>query len=388
MTQFAAGSLFNISYIKEVTPGTTPGTPAMKVFRTTGTDLDLGKETFTSNELRSDQEIVDFRHGNRQTQGNLNFELSYGAFDDWLLAVLGQSSWTAAATKTATTIAFVNSNPDTITDSGNGFVTAGFEVGDQITVTGAAQAGNNSTFTIATVAAGTLTLTGGASLTAESAGNSITITSARQYAKTGTTPQYFTVEGRHTDVSVYRVFTGTRTNGLTLSIQPNAPVTGAFAVMGFDVTNNTSSLDAAPDDVANNSVFTIDSGTIKVGGSAVAYVTGIDLSFTRNLSPAFVAGAVAVQQHFAGRASLTGTVNMFLQDKTWLDKFANETVFDLEVRVTDGTNYYDLILPRLKPGNASAPVQGEGGIVVAVPFQGLRDATVGASFKIERSNFA
>jgi len=74
---------------------------------------------------------------------------------------------------TASTIAFVDSNPDTITDSASGFVTAGFTVGDRIVVTGSTN--NNSTFKIAAVTAGVITLVGGDSLTAESAGSSITI---------------------------------------------------------------------------------------------------------------------------------------------------------------------------------------------------------------------
>jgi hypothetical protein len=81
------------------------------------------------------------------------------------------------ATITATTIAFVDSNPDTITDSGDGFLTAGFEAGMKIVVTGAGESGNNATFTIASVVAGTITLGGSDALTAESASASITIQS-------------------------------------------------------------------------------------------------------------------------------------------------------------------------------------------------------------------
>ena len=85
----------------------------------------------------------------------------------------------SVAARTAATIAFVNSNPDTITDSANGFVTAGFVAGDIITVTGSAS--NNSTFTIATVVAGTITLIAADSLTATGAGASITITAVRNW---------------------------------------------------------------------------------------------------------------------------------------------------------------------------------------------------------------
>lgn len=82
---------------------------------------------------------------------------------------------TAQASISGTGIAFVDSDPDTITDTGNGFITAGFEAGQKITVSGAAQAGNNADFTIATVAAGTITLIAGDALTVEGASNTITI---------------------------------------------------------------------------------------------------------------------------------------------------------------------------------------------------------------------
>lgn len=73
------------------------------------------------------------------------------------------------------TIAFVDSNPDTITDSGNGFLTAGFKAGGRINVSGAANAGNNGSKTIETAAAGTLTLISTDTLVAEGVGASVTI---------------------------------------------------------------------------------------------------------------------------------------------------------------------------------------------------------------------
>lgn len=81
----------------------------------------------------------------------------------------------AIRTVTATTIAFVSGSPATITDSGNGFVTAGFFAGETITITGAANGANNSTFQIVDVAAGTLTLDTASVLVDASAGDSITI---------------------------------------------------------------------------------------------------------------------------------------------------------------------------------------------------------------------
>ncbi len=70
------------------------------------------------------------------------------------------------------TIAFVDSNPDTITLSVGSFVDAGFKAGMEISVSGTDF--NNTTYTIATVAAGTLTLVASDAVTDED-GTSATI---------------------------------------------------------------------------------------------------------------------------------------------------------------------------------------------------------------------
>ena len=70
----------------------------------------------------------------------------------------------------ATTIAFSDGG-DTISDSGNGFVTAGFQTDDKIRIIGSAS--NDGDYTV-DVAAGTLTIDSG-STTLETAGESITI---------------------------------------------------------------------------------------------------------------------------------------------------------------------------------------------------------------------
>ena len=74
-----------------------------------------------------------------------------------------------------TGIAFVDggASADTITDTGNGFIDAGFVAGDQITVSGSTN--NNGDYLIAFLTAGTLTLSDGDSLTNEGAGDLVTI---------------------------------------------------------------------------------------------------------------------------------------------------------------------------------------------------------------------
>lgn len=77
-------------------------------------------------------------------------------------------------TYTASTIAFVDSGPDTITDSANGL--ASFQAGQTIVVSGSTS--NDGVYVVDTAVAGTITLQASDSLTAEIAGDSVTIYAA------------------------------------------------------------------------------------------------------------------------------------------------------------------------------------------------------------------
>lgn len=84
----ANGSRHSMRYVFESVYGTTPSNPTLTPIRHTGTTLGLAKDTLESAEIRSDRQIVDFRHGTRQVNGDIQLELSYGSYDDILEAVL------------------------------------------------------------------------------------------------------------------------------------------------------------------------------------------------------------------------------------------------------------------------------------------------------------
>lgn len=88
--------------IAEVAYGTTPATPAFQTTRHTGCTLGITKGTFISEEIRPDRQISDMRHGTKQTGGEIQTELSYETYDDFLEAVLC-GTWTADVLKAGTT---------------------------------------------------------------------------------------------------------------------------------------------------------------------------------------------------------------------------------------------------------------------------------------------
>lgn len=95
------------------------------------------------------------------------------------LILSGAPSRRTSVIRTATTIAAVDGGTgnDSFTDSGNGFVSAGFSVGDAILVTGFSGTGvanNGKIFTILSVSPGIIEVATG-SLAAETAGATVTI---------------------------------------------------------------------------------------------------------------------------------------------------------------------------------------------------------------------
>lgn len=89
---FASSNDVSLKYVEELTPGTTPGTPAFKELRYTGESLNFNIENITSQEIRNDRMVSDLIQVSADSSGDINFELSYGAFDDLMESALC-ASW-------------------------------------------------------------------------------------------------------------------------------------------------------------------------------------------------------------------------------------------------------------------------------------------------------
>lgn len=297
----AQGSRHSISFVAESTFGVTPGTPSMLQLRNTGTTLAVRKDNFASNEIRNDRQIVDLRHGVRRADGDINFELSYGAFDDWLEAALF-GTW------------------------------------------------------------------------------------ATNVLKAGVTPKSFTVERAFADVSEYQPFTGVMVNAMSLSIQPNAMVTGTFGLIGTGaMTPASSALDASITAAPAHAPFDGFTGSITEGGSA-ANITALTIELANNLEPSFIVGSDTAPQILAGQSVLTGQVTAWFESEALLNKFLNETESALSVTL-EGASGGDLTIaiPRIKYTGAAVDVQNANdGLLVVLPWSAMRDNSEATNFKITR----
>jgi hypothetical protein len=204
---------------------------------------------------------------------------------------------------------------------------------------------------------------------------------------TGTTVGSFTLEDGALDITQYRAFTGCMVNTMQMSIAPNQMTTATFGIIGKNMTQGTSPLDASLTAASGNEPFDSFSGAITEGGSAIAYVNSIDFTLNNNLNPSFVLGSVTTPQMEFGQSTLEGTMTVYYQDKALIDKFLGETESSLQIVLDDrvaGLNY-TLLMPRIKINGAAVPVASPQSRLITIPFVALRDSSTGTQLRITRT---
>lgn len=204
---------------------------------------------------------------------------------------------------------------------------------------------------------------------------------------TGTTVKSFTLEDGALDIAQYRAFTGCMVNTMQLSIAPNQMTMATFGIVGKDMTQSATPLDASLTAASGNEPFDSFSGAITEGGTAIAYVNSIDFTLNNNLSPTFALGDVDTTQMEFGMSTLEGTMTVYYQDAALITKFLNETESSLQMVLDDRVagKSYTFLMPRIKINGASVPVGGPTSRLMTVPFVALRDSATSTQLRITRT---
>ncbi len=399
---FATGGSHLLTYIQESTFGTTPTPTAaspMRKFRLTQNSIIAVRDSFTSEELRGDQQVSDLRLGAKGVAGDLNFEMSYLGFDDFIEAALG-GTW--APTFTDTDVDWsATAATNTFTQGAGTDLTTVLSANDYVRVSGfTGDVANNGIFKVATVAPNSFTVTPTGTLVDDAAGESVTVEALTgAVLKSGLSQPSFTFENQYNDQgfdvnSKYLVYEGMTTNTFNLSLSPNGIVTGSFGLIGeaprasafSNISLGATFEDSVVNPSANFSPMDSFSGQVDEGATIdIMTITGIELALTRNLNPEFVIGKDQTVRITPGRNVVTGTVTAFFENKTLLEKFLNETSSSLKFTMLDtSSNTVEVFLPNIKYTAGDNSVSGEAAILVSMPFTALYDATEATNIRITR----
>lgn len=401
-----------LAYKKESVYGVDPGATTAQLLRRVTSNVDLAKDTYTSNELRPDYQVADMRHGLRKVGGDMDDELSATTWKDFFAAVT-RAAWVAGTTITTGAVTVLSSTaaasstvPGFITTTGTSFITLGFRVGDAITMTGWATTmvpSNSRVFLIVALTATVMTiveLTGVANsiLVTKVAGDTVTLlrsTSKTLIPLTGHTSDSFTLEHNYVDIVQSERFNGCRVNTVDLALPATGMATIKINVMGQNAQTGTTGYFTTPTAVTSTGVLAAVNGRLSYNGALVALITAAAIKIDAGMTTAAVVGSNQTPDVFAGPIKISGQLSVYFQDNSIRDDFWNENTPSMQIALASDNlatpvSYMIFNLPKIKLG-AFTRADGPQGLVATVPFTGLLQPTVGAndvtSFSVQDSTF-
>ena len=384
-----------LRYVEESTYGTTPtgsGTDAMQEVRFTSEGLKQESGSAESEEIRDDRQTADVKRLSVGASGPINFELTYGSFDDFLKAALMSAGWSTAITVgPVSTISFVQSG-SYIRGANGAF--ASFAAYQWIKVSGATNAGNNNYFQITEVgdygsgnSDNQLTIQGG-TLTDESAGQSITIVMGAQVTN-GVTETSYSIEKEYKDLSnIFSILTGMMINTMEMSIESEAIINGNFGFLGKDETSAaaTACVGSAVAVNSNPVMNGVDDVSKVLENMSSKQIISGSFSLNNNLRQQTVVGTLGPIGIGTGSISISGTLRAYFTTVTALDKFLNQTSTNLAfvMEDTDG-NAYIIDFPEVKfTDGARVAESKDSDIVEDLTWSAYRDSTQDVTIRVVR----
>lgn len=351
-----------LAYVKEVTYGTIPGTQ-LKNLRFTSESMGQDTDSTTSQEIRADRQVTDLVRTNIKSSGDINGEVSYGAYDDFFEWGLQSAAW-ASSTPTAvspTSLAItVSSGIATITRAAGSFTTDGFTVGSFIKTAAFTNANNNGFFgPIITVGTTTMTVWAGVGATAMTAETADTNATCAQVGciSNGTTFNTFYLEKSFTDIaSTFAQYRGCAVDGFKLQFGATEIATCGFSLMGIREesaasTGGTGTNAAAATGNVMNGIDNVNSFT--ESGTTQTGILSLSLDVKNNLRARNQIGTLGAVSIGSGSIAVTGSLQAYFQAATLVDKYLNWTASSIRLVTIDAAGKYYLVdLPQVKYSSA------------------------------------
>lgn len=209
--------------------------------------------------------------------------------------------------------------------------------------------------------------------------------------KVGTTPRFFHIEDRAEDISQFRLFRGMTVSTASFSIAPNQMIQTTFEMVGRDMAQSGTSFDASANAYSTNQPFDSYGGAIYEGGvlvgNLIGSVTSLQFSITNSFAPTFVVGSSVTPQLEYGMATVEGTMTVYYDDATLINKFLNETesVLQVSVAAPGGATPYTFLFPRVKYNGANVPLANPQSRLIELPFVALFDGVQNSNLVLTRS---
>lgn len=385
------------------TPSSDLGASGAQILRRTSVSLNLKKDTYEAQEVRTDRQRADFRHGYSRVEGSLNGELSPGTYWDFIEAMCRGTEASAIATTHSDFTSVTATNATSLfTMTAGDPVSSGYRVGHIIRFTNLSESTNNSKNFVILAFGGTSNreITVYPAPTDMGADSNFNLTSVgkRVYPPASShVSRKFGVEAYHLDTGVMRLFRECRVGGANFKL----PATGmstievqmrgrAMTVGNDNDTPATAPFFTSPSSATTTGLLAAVNGVVRVGGTNVGVITGVDISVNLNPTTNPVVGQNFPPEIFLDKFMASGQFTAMLQDETFIEYFTNETEVEillyLSASTADAAEAMTIYMPRVKLGDAEVGLSTDVSVPISCPFQVLKYE--GATAGIDQTTMA
>lgn len=403
MPSNAKGLFKQLRYKLQSGIGAAAGTSGGQILRRVTSDISLNKDTYQSEEIRSDQQIADFRHGVRRVAGTINGEISPGTYADLMAAILRRdftavTAITGASITIATASLLGNVQTYTATRGSGSWLTDGVKAGMVVRFTAGsfAAANLNKNLLVLSLTATALTVIplNGVALAAEGPIASATLSvpgKVTYVPTTGHTDKYITFEHWFSDIAQSERFTDCKLAQMDITLPATGMATIAAQVQGLDMVAAQAAYFTAPATETTSGIVAAVNGVLLAAGAPVGLVTGMSVSINGNLTGDPVVGQNTLPDLYPGRVVVTGQFTAYFQDAVMRDAFINETEIGISAALATtnaaAADFLALTMSRVKLGSAGKD-DGEKGLIQTFSYQALLNGAGGAGAAAEKTTIS
>jgi hypothetical protein len=366
-----------LAYVAEVTPGTTPPTPAFQSLPVTGIGLQTEIATAVSEAIRNDRQIDDLVLVDENIQGSTPFELTFEAWSPLMVALLQG----AAGVSVNLSGADVDVTQGTSTYASSGAVNfSTLTAGMFVNVQGFSNAANNGPKQVVSSTATELVVTD-TELVSQALGDAVTF-KAETYRNGAEEAQAFTFRkgiapAGGTESIFY--FTGCEVSQMAFGFNTAEILSASMDIMGLQSSATTTPIageSIVP--VANyslmNSVTSV--ASIDVGGlPAQTEFQSLNLTINNNITGAKAIGTLGAFDLASFTLDVVGDVELYFEDLAAYNLFKAAGNFSLSIALQDAVgNTIVMSMPNCKFETLEEPIPGKDQFLFENgTFRALRD---------------
>lgn len=371
-----------IAFKKEATYDTLPVASGWQLLRRTSFSADPTKTIIETDEMRTDAQYADVRHGLRTHPISLGCELIPGAYSPLFELLLRNTFAVNVTTGAIAVVTAAAGAPGTFTRSAGSFITDGFRLGMIVSWSGwsTTGTGNNArNYRIIALTATVMTVSGVGLevVAAKAAGDTVTCVSVGKRLINTPSPVLGScaIEMWQPDVPASEQYTGVRIASLNVGADPKGMIKGTFGGMGRSLITGTTQYTTAPTAYGTAKVLGGLGGALRLAGADRATVTSATLVVDGAMSTEAVLGSVYTPDVFMDRIMVSGQLNVFFDTTDLRDAYLNETEVSLDLLLTDNAsaitaNFISFTMPRIKLNSGSKP-DGRNGLQQQINYRAL-----------------